>query len=77
MLRGLPVEVSMESVNRGSSESRFGISVNSAELTWASEEKSPSGSRISSYVPSASDVVSICNAIIGNLVKWLSIPFLH
>ena len=44
MHRGLPVEVSMELVNWGSSESRFGISVNSAELTWALEEKSPSGS---------------------------------
>ena len=66
MHRGLPVEVSMELVNWGSSESRFGISVNSAELTWALEEKSPSGSWISSCVPSANDVVSICNAMIVN-----------
>jgi hypothetical protein len=38
MHRGLPLEVSMESINWSSSESRFGISVNSAELTWASEK---------------------------------------
>ena len=44
MHRGLPVVVSIGSVNWGSSESRFGISVNSAELTWTLEEKSLSGS---------------------------------
>ena len=47
MHRGLPVVVSIGSVNFGSSESRFGTSVNSAELTWASEEKSPSDSWMS------------------------------
>ena len=57
--------VSIESVGFGSSESEFGTSVNSTILAWASE-KSPSGSWMSSYVPSANDVVSICNAIIEN-----------
>ena len=65
MHRGLPVVVSIESVGFGSSESKFGTSVNSAMLAWASEI-SPSGSWISSYVPSANDVASICNAIVGN-----------
>ena len=66
MHRGLPSVVSIELVGFDSSESEFGTSVNSAELTWALEEKSPSGSWISSCVPSANDVVSICNAMIGN-----------
>ena len=72
----LPVEVSIESVCWGSSESEFGTSVISTVLTWASE-KSPSGSWMSSYVASANDVVSICNAVVGKLVKCLSIAFLH
>ena len=58
MHRGLPVVVSMGSVGFGSSESEFGASVNSTMLAWASEI-SPSSSWMSSYVPSASDVVSI------------------
>ena len=58
MHRGLPSVVSIESVNFGSSESEFGASVISTMLAWASEI-SPSGSWISSYVPSASDVISI------------------
>ena len=62
---GLPVKVSIESVGWGSFESEFGTSVISIVLTWASE-KSPSSSWMSSYVPSANDVVSICNAMIGN-----------
>ena len=37
MHRGLPVEVSMDSVNWGSSESEFGISVNSA--SWLGLQK--------------------------------------
>ena len=57
--------MSMESVDFGSSESEFGASVMLTALTWASE-KSPSGSWMSSYVPSANDGVSIWNAIIGN-----------
>ena len=65
MHRGLPVVVSIGSVNWGSSESGFGASVMLTTLTRASE-KSPSGSWMSSYVPSANEVVSICNAIIGN-----------
>ena len=65
MHRGSALVVSIESVSFSSSESKFGTSVNSAMLAWASEI-SPSGSWISSYVPSANDVVSICNAIVGN-----------
>ena len=64
MHRGLPSMVSIESVGFGFSESEFGTSVNSTILAWDSE-KSPSGSWISLYVPSASDVVSICNAVVG------------
>ena len=56
---------SIGSVGFGSSESEFGTSVNSIILAWASE-KSPSGSWMSSYVPSTSEVVSIWNAIVGN-----------
>ena len=55
--------VSIESVGFGSSESKFGTSVNSATLAWASEI-SPSGSWMSSYVLSANDVISICNAVV-------------
>ena len=62
---GLPVTVSIESVDFGSSESESGASVSSTTLAWASE-KSPSGFWMSSYVPSANDVVSICNAIFKN-----------
>ena len=65
MHRGLPVVVSIKLVGFDSSESEFGTSVNSTMLAWVSE-MSPSGSWTSSYVPSANDVVSICNAIIGN-----------
>ena len=41
---GLPVTVSIESVDFGSSESESGASVSSTTLAWASEERSPSGS---------------------------------
>ena len=58
MCRGLPVLMSIESVDFGSSETEFGASVSSTILAWASEI-SPSSSWMSSYVPSASDVVSI------------------
>ena len=64
MHRGLPGVVFMKSVNLGSSESEFGASFNSTLLAWASEKFS-SGSLMSSYVPSANKVVSICNAIFG------------
>ena len=57
--------MSMGSVDFGSSESEFGTSVNSTMLAWTSE-LSPSGSWMSSYVPSANGVISIWNAIIGN-----------
>ena len=76
MHRDLPSVVSIESVGFGSSESEFGTSVISTVLAWASE-KSPSGSWMISYVPSANDIVSICNAVEGKLVKCLSIAFLH
>ena len=56
MHRGLPSVESIESVDLSSSELEFG----------ASEEISPSGSGMSSYVPSASEVVSICNAVVEN-----------
>jgi len=58
MHRGLPLVASIELVGFGSSELEFGTSVNSTILAWASEI-SPSGSWISSYVPSASEVASI------------------
>jgi len=54
----LPVVLSIESVDFGSSESEFGTSVNSTMLAWASE-MSPSGSWMSSYVLSANGVISI------------------
>ena len=66
MHRGLPVEVSVGSVKIGSSESKFGASVSSTTLAWASEEKSPSGSWVSSYVPSTSGVISKWDAIFEN-----------
>ena len=64
MHRGLPSVASMGSLAFGSSESEFGTSVNSATLAWTSEI-STSGSWMSLYVPSASDVVSIWNAVVG------------
>ena len=65
MHRGLPVSVFIELVYLGSSELEFGASANSTVLARALE-KSLSGSWVSSYIPSANDVVSICNAMIGN-----------
>ena len=65
MHQGLPVVVSIESVDFGSSESEFGASVSSTILARASE-KSPTGSWMSSYVPSASEVFSICNVVVEN-----------
>ena len=78
MYRGLPVLISKESLDFGSSESEFEASVSSTILAWASE-KSPSGSWMSSYVPSANGVISIWNAIIRKTSKvlYLSIAFLH
>ena len=58
MHRVLPVLVSIESVDFGSSESEFGALVSSTTLAWASE-KVPSDSWMSSYVPSANGVISI------------------
>ena len=77
MHRGLPLMMSMESVSVSSSESEFGASVSSAMLvvlhavhSWTSGSRSglrylPSSSWMSSYVPSTSDIISICNAIVG------------
>ena len=77
MYRGLPVLMSIKSIDFGSSESEFEASVSSTILAWASK-KSPSGSWVSSYVPSANGVISICNAIVGkSKVLYLSIAFLH
>jgi len=64
MHRGLPVVTSKESVDFGSSESEFGASVNFEMLTWTLEISS-FGSWMNSYVPSASDIVSTCNAVVG------------
>ena len=61
MHQDLPVSVFIKSISWGSSESEFGASVNST-LAWASEEKSPSGSWVNSYLSSANDI-SICNAV--------------
>jgi len=58
MCLGLPVLMSIESVDFGSSEMEFGASVSSTILAWASE-KSPSESWMSSYVPFANGVISI------------------
>ena len=58
MCRGLPVVMSMELVDFGSSESEFRVSVSSVILAWALE-KSPSDSWINSYVPSSNGVTSI------------------
>ena len=77
MLRSLPVEVSVGSVKSGSSEPKFEASVSSTMVAWASEEKSHSGSWVSSYVSSTSGVISIWNAKVEILVKCLSIAFLH
>ena len=63
MHRGLPLEGSIELVDFSSSESEFGASINSTTSAGASE-KSSSGSWMSSYVPSTSDIVSICNAVL-------------
>ena len=54
--------MSMELVDLGSSESKFGASVKLTMLAWASK-KTPSGSWINSYVLSTNDVVSMCNAV--------------
>ena len=74
----LPVVVSIESVDFGSSESEFGASINSTTLAWASEI-SPSASWINSYVPYANGVISIWHATVGrnSKVLYLSIAFLH
>ena len=65
MHRRLPLVESMGSLAFGSSESEFGALVNSTTLAWASKI-SPSDSWMSSYVPSANNVVSICNIVVGN-----------
>ena len=63
MHQGLPSVASIKSVGINSSELEFGTSVSSIILVRASE-LSPSGSWMSSYVPSVRDIVSICNAVV-------------
>ena len=76
MHQGLPSMVSIELVGFSSSESEFETLINSATLAWTSEI-SPSDSWMSSYVPSTSDIVSICNAIVGfSVVLKYSFPSL-
>ena len=72
MHQGLPLVTSIESVDFDSSESTFETSVNSTTLVWASEI-SPSGSWISLYVPSTTNIISICNAIveISEVLKYI------
>ena len=77
MHRGLPLVESIELVGFNSSKSEFGTSVNSAMLvglhvvhSWTSGSRSgllylPSSFWMSSYIPSTSDIISICNAILG------------
>ena len=65
MHRGLPLVVSIGVVSFNSTKLEFGTLVNSTLLASAFE-KFPSGSGMSSYVPSASEVVSICNAVVEN-----------
>ena len=76
MHRGLPLEESIKLVRCSSSEAKFETSVNSATLVWASEIF-PSGSWISSYVPSTSDIISICNVVVGISEVLKYIAFLH
>ena len=84
MHRGLPLVESIESVSVSSSESGFGTSVSSAMLiglhavhSWTPVSRSglhylPSSSLMSSYIPSTSDIVSICNAVleISEVLKY-------
>ena len=77
MHRGLPLMMSMELVSVSSSESEFGASVSSAMLvglhavhSWTSGSRPglrylPSSSWMASYILSTSDIISICNAIVG------------
>ena len=77
MHRGLPLVVSIELVEFSSSESEIGTSVSSAMLvglhavhSWTSGSRPglrylPSSSWMASYILSTSDIISICNAIIG------------
>ena len=64
MHRGLPSVVSIGLVYFNSSESEFGTSVNSTTLTWTLE-KIPFYSGMSLYILSTSDIISICNAVVG------------
>ena len=81
---GLPLVVSIESVGVSSSELKFGTSVNSAMLVGrhavhyrtpglsSGLHYLPSSSLMSSYIPSTSDIVSICNAVleISEVLKY-------
>ena len=90
MHRGLPLMMSMESVSVSSSESEFGASVSSAMFvglhavhSWTSGSRSglrylSSSSWMSSYIPSTTDIVSICNVVleISEVLKY-SFPSLN
>ena len=65
MYQSLPVLMSKESVDFGSSKSEFGASVRSMTMALASK-LSPPDSWMSSYVPYANGVISIWNAIVEN-----------
>ena len=84
MHRGLPLVVSIKSITFSSSESKFGTSVSSAMLvglhvvhSWTSGSRSgllylPSSFWMSSYIPSSSNIISICNAVpeISEVLKY-------
>ena len=84
MHRGLSLMMFIESVNVSSSELKFGTSVNSAILVGLHAVHSqtpssrsglcylPSSSWMNLYVPSTSDIVSICNAVfeISEVLKY-------
>ena len=84
MHQDLPLVVSIESVGVSSSELKFGTSVNSAMLVGRHAVHSqtlglrsglhylPSSSWMSSYIPSTTDIVSICNVVleISEVLKY-------
>ena len=57
--------VGLQAVHFSDSGFTFRSSLSFVMLTWTSEI-SPFGSWNSSYVPSTSDIISICNAMVGN-----------
>ena len=55
--------VGLHVVHSWTSGFMFNFSLSSVMFTWASEVSS-SGSWMNSYVPSTSDIISICNAVV-------------